>query len=63
MFLSAGNGADPDHLDVVDSWYNEVQNYTYNPKNNNDCDTDAVCGHYTQVSCIVTLSIEVSVYN
>ncbi len=34
---------------LVESWYNEVQDYTYN---NLTCTEGEACGHYTQVSAV-----------
>ncbi|XP_033633275.1 cubilin-like [Asterias rubens] len=42
--LWAGSGTSWDVYGMVESWYNEVQDYNYN---NGNC--NGVCGHYTQV--------------
>ena len=43
--LAAGSGA-ANYVGFVQSWYNEEKDFNYG---SNSCNTNRVCGHYTQV--------------
>ena len=53
--LWAGSGTSWDVYGMVESWYNEVQDYNYN---NGNC--NGVCGHYTQVCWTLITSLRQS---